>query len=519
MITINKKIQGEKRIPESFPIMGDCGAWGYIDQPEPPFKTREMVEYYANCGFNLGVSIDHLIFPGLVKKDPEEAKKRWKTTLENAKEFLEIWQSKDVFFDSFKPIGVAQGWDVNSYRKAVRRLLEMGYDYIGLGGLARAPTGKLESVSKAKLLLPILKGVWEEVKDFHEKTKKKIDIHMFGIARQNHLKTLKELGVTSLDSASFLRRAWVGVRSNYFSVDGSSYAAIRIPQTDRSPKAREIVKECKATLEQIWSLEKDCLKLMRDYDKGLANVETVLKSVLEYDKLVGEGREQFEEYFRRTLADKPWKMCPCVICRNLGIEVIIFRGNNRNRRRGFHNTYVFYHHILKNPELWSKFGKKKEREKRINSLDLQKNQKILVITGCTKEKLGCDSSVKAQVEKMYQGRLFKTVRKYCETMGFDYVVISAKYGLIHPEETIEGYEKVLRTKDDIERIRPVVEEKLRPLLKNYDKIIVIAGKQYREALKNLWDERFIAIKSRGYGDLCSIVKRAIPKERTLLDFK
>ena len=25
-----------------------------------------------------------------------------------------------------------------------------------------------------------------------------------------------------------------------------------------------------------------------------------------------------------------------------GIDVVIFRGNNRNRRRGFHNTYVFY---------------------------------------------------------------------------------------------------------------------------------------------------------------------------------
>jgi hypothetical protein len=25
-----------------------------------------------------------------------------------------------------------------------------------------------------------------------------------------------------------------------------------------------------------------------------------------------------------------------------GVEIIIFRGNNRNRRRGFHNTYVFY---------------------------------------------------------------------------------------------------------------------------------------------------------------------------------
>ena len=30
------------------------------------------------------------------------------------------------------------------------------------------------------------------------------------------------------------------------------------------------------------------------------------------------------------------------ICKEIGMDVIIFRGNNRNRRRGFHNTFVFY---------------------------------------------------------------------------------------------------------------------------------------------------------------------------------
>jgi hypothetical protein len=63
-----------------------------------------------------------------------------------------------------------------------------------------------------------------------------------------------------------------------------------------------------------------------------------------------------------------------------------------------------------------------------------------------------------------------------------------------------------------------VEEKLRPLLNNYDKIVIIAGKQYREVLENLWNEKFVAIKSKGYGDLCSIVSKAIPKGKTLLDF-
>lgn len=31
----------------------------------------------------------------------------------------------------------------------------------------------------------------------------------------------------------------------------------------------------------------------------------------------------------------------------LGIDVIIFRGNNRNRSRGFHNVHIFYSYLQK----------------------------------------------------------------------------------------------------------------------------------------------------------------------------
>jgi len=43
-----------------------------------------------------------------------------------------------------------------------------------------------------------------------------------------------------------------------------------------------------------------------------------------------------------TLEDRPWEDCDCEICRDARIEVLIFRRNNRNRRRGFHNNYMFY---------------------------------------------------------------------------------------------------------------------------------------------------------------------------------
>ena len=81
-------------------------------------------------------------------------------------------------------------------------------------------------------------------------------------------------------------------------------------------------------------------------------------------------------------------------------------------------------------------------------------KKILVITECSKKKLVCNSSIKAPVKQTYQSRIFKTVKNYCEKMMFDYVIISAKYCLLRPNDVIEGYDVVLKSKKDVERIRP-----------------------------------------------------------------
>jgi hypothetical protein len=89
------------------------------------------------------------------------------------------------------------------------------------------------------------------------------------------------------------------------------------------------------------SLEQACLSLLRAYDRNEVSVDEVLETVLRYDRLNGDtkGRRANDE---QTLRDYPWRSCPCQICRDIGIEVIIFRGNDRNRRRGFHNCWVFY---------------------------------------------------------------------------------------------------------------------------------------------------------------------------------
>ena len=49
--------------------------------------------------------------------------------------------------------------------------------------------------------------------------------------------------------------------------------------------------------------------------------------------------------YEEVLKDRPWDDCKCDVCQKLGIQVIIFRGAERNRRRGFHNVFVTYNKL------------------------------------------------------------------------------------------------------------------------------------------------------------------------------
>ena len=61
----------------------------------------------------------------------------------------------------------------------------------------------------------------------------------------------------------------------------------------------------------------------------------------EYQELHDPNHERRIEQYRETLADAPWKKCGCTVCKAAGVEVVLFRGSERNKRRGFHNMHVF----------------------------------------------------------------------------------------------------------------------------------------------------------------------------------
>jgi len=203
--------------------------------------------------FDYGVSIDHLI----VKATASEKHERYELTINNAEEFLREHKKRGL---PWTPIGAVQGWDPESYAAAAKQLVAMGYEYIALGGLVRTPTTEV---------LRLLEKV-------HPVVPSHVQMHLFGLARINAMDAFAKLGVTSVDSASLLRRAWMGTGQNYLSSDGEFYAAIRIPESGKSFRAKRMVSEERASLEKVESMDRACLDAMKRFDQGQMGVEAVL---------------------------------------------------------------------------------------------------------------------------------------------------------------------------------------------------------------------------------------------------
>jgi len=311
------------RVPSDFPVMGDCGAFGYIQQENPPYPTDVILDYYTRLGFDYGVSVDHLI----VTSTSAQKQHRYDLTLHNAEEFLKEHRKRGL---RWEPIGAVQGWDAKSYTDAARRVVAMGYRYIALGGLVRSSTPDI---------LTILDDVHRVVPD-------SVQVHLFGLARLNAITNFANLGVDSVDSASYLRQAWMRVGQSYVTEHGA-YAALRIPEAGKSFRAKQMTGHAELSETRIQSLEQSAIGSVRALALDECSVETCLDHLLEYDRFVTSDRVNMADLYRRTLTERPWERCPCDICRRWGVEVIIFRGNNRNRRRGFHNTYVFYNLLQK----------------------------------------------------------------------------------------------------------------------------------------------------------------------------
>lgn len=244
----------------------------------------------------------------------------------------------------FVPLGSVQGWSPESMAEAAHRLERMGYRYLAIGGLVPLKVDAIKAV-----LTAIRMRIQPDTK-----------IHLLGFAKADSIHEFTDFGITSFDSTSPLIRAFKDEKVNYYSegIDGklAYYTAIRIPQAIENNRLMQGIKRGAFSAEDLHHRERKALGELRAFDGGASSVSATLDAVMDYHQFLvrgdGTGAAMQDKALsktavlvQRTLEHQPWKQCRCDVCRTIGVEVIIFRSSNRNKRRGFHNLGVYHRHL------------------------------------------------------------------------------------------------------------------------------------------------------------------------------
>lgn len=329
----------------SMPIYGDCGAFSYVKEEVPPYSPDDMAAFYADGNFTHGCSVDHVIF-GYRPEDrglegaSEDERRRFDITLENASVFLKVTKK----MPNFTPLGVVQGWSPDSMAAAAQQLEKMGYGYLAIGGMVPL------TVDEIKLALTTIRS----------QIKASTKLHILGFAKADRIGDFRGFGIESFDSTSPLYQAFMDAKNNYYVQRGNGeldyFTAVRIPLATDDKALAAAAQEGRVNQEHVVRLERNALTALRQFDRGEIATGSAVDAVMEYQRLyltvktksgknVNKLITSTEASVRRTLDAAPWKSCSCRACTQAGIDVLIFRSSNRNKRRGFHNLNVYFDHL------------------------------------------------------------------------------------------------------------------------------------------------------------------------------
>lgn len=326
-------------------VFGDCGAFQYHDLEVPPYTPDDMLEFYDDGMFTHGCSVDHIIFEmdsvyDQGKAVPDEYVRRQAITLQNAEQFLKGAAPMRKYF---QPLGVVQGWSPESMANMAEDLVKMGYDYLALGGLVPVGVADIHKVLDA-----VRRKVPYDTK-----------IHILGFAKANHLHEFLRYNITSIDTTSPLIRAFKDGRQNYWTQEGNNvghYTAIKVPQVHANNSLKNMIRMGVFTQEYVIEKEQEALRTLWAYGAGKLDIESALEAVRDYtrislwtdkadDTTLDRKTDRLMDLYRDTLYSRPWERCNCRVCREVGVDAVIFRSSNRNKRRGIHNLYIFNNYL------------------------------------------------------------------------------------------------------------------------------------------------------------------------------
>ena len=118
--------------------------------------------------------------------------------------------------------------------------------------------------------------------------------------------------------------------------------------------------------------------------------------------------------------------------------------------------------------------------------------KTLYLVSCVKGK----QTSAAAAKDLYTSDWFRKARAYVEPTGMPWFILSAEYGLLHPDQRTDPYEKTLNKMLSWERKRwaEKVIHQMEQGLPKAEQIVVLAGEKYRKYLMSYLQSRASSVK-------------------------
>lgn len=145
----------------------------------------------------------------------------------------------------------------------------------------------------------------------------------------------------------------------------------------------------------------------------------------------------------------------------------------------------------------------------------------LILVSCCGEKLKGEH----RAEDLYQSQLFKASVAWAKANGKQWAILSAKHGIVWPDDVIESYDLKLSGPDSLLRLKPIYNNLVCKQLLEYKhgfhlaetrewidsagpKIAVLAGKNYVEPFKYEPNTSF-PLAGKGIGQRLQFLKKAV----------
>ena len=142
--------------PPDFQTMGDCGAFSYVNEEEPPYTPDAVIDFYDECDFDIGIAptTSSLASSRTTRPDPDQLK-TWKLRPGTDRY---IWPTNSGAKPGARSAIYAHGrgprMESTIVCVSVAELQAVGYKRIALGGMVPLKTHEIISSLKRNRAIP-----------------------------------------------------------------------------------------------------------------------------------------------------------------------------------------------------------------------------------------------------------------------------------------------------------------------------------------------------------------------------